>query len=333
LVRAAGIAPIFVVGAGRSGTTLLRLMLNEHPDISIPSESHLIGPLLRTFGTHAILAGDSLERALTIVLDTPEWQRDFGHTPAELRAAVGARPLSIAEFLDRVFRLEVGPEASRWGDKTPANMHWVGPLLECFPNSQVVAIVRDPRDVYLSLLNVKWFGDDPWSIGRYIARNGEMLREWISTCPRERLHVVRYEDLVSDAEATLRTLCAGLGAQFVPTMVQFHENTRDNVQQWELDEVHKKLLRPPESDDVARWRREGSWLDRIEIEGVTADVMRTWGYEPSVAPGWRPLIRTEARARHHLRKPGEFLSRNTAQLRRRVRSRKPGSGARPAPPG
>src|SRR5262249_52416703 len=136
---ATGIAPIFVVGAGRSGTTLLRLMLNEHPDISIPSESHFIAPLIRTFGTHATLEGETLARALSMVLDSPEWQRDFGHTPEELRAAIGNAPLTIAEFVDRVFRLEVGPAPSHWGDKTPANMRWVGPLLECFPNAQAVA--------------------------------------------------------------------------------------------------------------------------------------------------------------------------------------------------
>jgi hypothetical protein len=328
----ATIAPIFVVGAGRSGTTLLRLMLNEHPDISIPSESHIIGPLMRTFGAHAILADDTLARALSMVLETPEWQRDFGHTPDELCIAVGEGPLTLAQFFDRVFRLEVGPEPAHWGDKTPANMWWVGPLLECFPNAQAVAIVRDPRDVYLSLLPLNWFGDDPWTIGRYIAHNDAWLQRWVSTCAPERLHVVRYEDLVSDTEGTLRRLCDGLGVPFAPGMVGFHENTRRNVQQWELDQVHQKLLRPPASDDIARWKREGTRLDRMEVEAVTADMMHAWGYEHSVASRSLPLIRAEARARHHVRRPGAFVSRNAAQLRRRVRGRKPAAGAPPVAP-
>jgi hypothetical protein len=116
-------------------------------------------------------------------------------------------------------------------------------------------------------------------------------------------------------------------------MVGFHENTRDNVQQWELDQFHEKLLRPPESDDIARWRREGSRLDRFEVEAVAADVMREWRYEHSVAPRWLPFLRAEARVRHHLRNPREFLTRNSEQLQRRVRrrGRKRGAGAPPPP--
>src|SRR5262249_37273630 len=183
-------------------------------------------------------------------------------------------PLRLDEFVDRVFRLEVGPEPAHWGDKTPANMYWVGPLLECFPNAHAVAIVRDPRDVYLSLLSLEWFGDDPWTIGRYISGNGEALRKWMGSWAPERLHVVRYEDLVSDAERTLRGLCERLDLSFDPAMVDFHENTHRNVQQWELDTgIHRKLLRPPESDDIARWRREGSRLARFEVEAVAGDVI------------------------------------------------------------
>jgi hypothetical protein len=322
----AAIAPIFVVGAGRSGTTLLRLMLNEHPDISIPAESHIIGPLMRTFGTHGMLAGDTLARALSIVLESPEWERDFAHTADELRAVIGDDPLTLADFVDRVFRLEVGAAPAHWGDKTPANMRWVGPLLECFPNAHAVAIVRDPRDVYLSLLSLKWFGDDPWTIGRYIAHNGEMLRVWIASCPRDRLHVVRYEDLVVDTETTLRELCRGLGVTFVPAMMGFHANARENVPKWELDQHHEKLLRPPEADDVARWHREGSRVDRMEIEAISDEVMRAYRYDHSVAPQWLPLLRAEARVRHHVRHPGAFATRNMAQLQRRVRNRRPGTG-------
>jgi hypothetical protein len=320
-------APIFVVGAGRSGTTLLRLMLNEHPDIAIPSEAHFIGPLIRTFGPSATLSGASLETALALVIETPEWQRDFGHTPEELRDAVGEGPLSLAGFIERVFRLEVGSEPPHWGDKTPPNLFWVPELLECFPNAQIVAIVRDPRDVYLSLLSLQWFGDTTWSIGRYIVRNGILIEKWLEVCSPEQLHVVRYEDLVSDGEATLRRLCEDIGVPFVPDMVTFYENTRRNVHQWELDGFHQKLLRPPASDDIARWRREGSRRDHAEIEAITVDIIDKWGYERTLARAWLPVLRAEARLRHHLKSQSASLRRNVSRLGRGRRTAATRAGA------
>jgi sulfotransferase family protein len=320
-----GSAPIFVVGAGRSGTTLLRLMLNEHPDIAIPSEAHFIGPLIRTFGPSATLSAASLETALTTVIESPEWQRDFDHTPQELREAVGEGPLSLAAFIERVFRLEVGPEPAHWGDKTPPNLYWVPQLLECFPGAQIIAIVRDPRDVYLSLASLQWFGDTTWSIGRYIARNGKLIEKWLGVCPPEQLHVVRYEDLVSDAESTLRRLCDDIRVPFAPEMVTFYENTRRNVHQWELDGFHQKLLRPPASDDIARWRREGSRRDHAEIEAVTIDIIDKWGYERNLARAWLPVVRAEARVRHHLKERSAPFRRSLSRLGHRTRT-----AARPA---
>lgn len=312
------IAPIFVVGAGRSGTTLLRLMLNEHPSIAIPSESHFLVPLMLEFSPAETLAGATLERALDLVTSSVEWQRDFGHSVAELRATVGAQPMTLASFIERVFRLEVGPDAARWGDKTPANLLYVDLLLDCFPDAQVIGIVRDPRDVHLSLVPLHWFGDTTWAIGRYIARNGALLRRWSAQCPREKFRVIRYEDLVLDSERVLRELCEFLSIPFVAEMSQFHRNTQRHVQQWELDSIHQKLLRPPATDDVARWRREGKRRDHAEIEAITMDVIDDWGYERTLRDLSARLLRFECRVRHHAREPGALLRANAALVRRRA---------------
>lgn len=312
-------APIFVVGAARSGTTLLRLMLNEHPAISIPAESHFLSPLLRELGATATLSGLSLEQAITIVATCPEWQRDFAHTDDELRAVVGRGPLSMAEFIDRVFRLEVGGDIARWGDKTPANLHWIGSLLACFPHAHAVAIVRDPRDVYLSLAPYGWFGTSTWDVGRYIARNGVSLARWREECARDRLTVIRYEDLVLDTERTLTDLCAWLGLPYASTMNAFFHHAATNVQSWELDMgVHDKLMRPPSPDDVGRWKREGTRRDHAEIEALTSSIIDTFAYERRVPDAALGVVRVEARARHHARAPRELVTRNLAHARRRV---------------
>jgi hypothetical protein len=307
---AASRAPIFVVGAMRSGTTLLRLMLNEHPEVAIPAESHFVASLLRTFSPTAVLAGPDLLRAVEIVASSPEWQRDYDADEAALRDAVGTGHLSLGAFIERVFRLEVGMEPRRWGDKTPAYLTRVDQLLTCFPDAQVVAIVRDPRDVYLSLATRDWVGETTWDIGRYLAQYGRFVARWRAAFDDAHFRVVRYEDLVLRTEPTLRSLCEYLGLPFAAEMEAFFEGAEQNVQQWELDiGAHTKLLRRPAPSDVARWRREGTRLQHAEIEALTVAVVDDHGYERRVPGAAVPVLRLEPRARHHARSPGDALAR------------------------
>jgi hypothetical protein len=312
--------PIFVVGAARSGTTLLRLLLNEHPDIAIPSESHFFGALFRAFPPTATLAADDLAAAVDIVASSPEWQRDFAHSEAELREAVGAGPMPIGEFVERVFRLEVGPAAARWGDKTPANLHWVGTLLTCFPDAQVVAIVRDPRDVALSLARLGWYGDTAWAIGRYLERNGRAVRQLRQHHDPRCFRVVRYEDVVLDTEATLRGLCDYLGVSFVAAMQDFYARADQHVQPWELQTgLHTKLRRAPSPDDVGQWRRTGRKWRHAQIEAMTIDVVREYGYERRVPDRALAAVRATARATHHARAPLHVAARAATKLGRTAR--------------
>jgi hypothetical protein len=312
-------APVFLVGASRSGTTLLRLMLNEHPDLAIPSESHFIGTLFDRFGPDATLSGEALDRALEVVVGFAQWREDFTQTEAELRAAVGSGPLTMAALIDRIFRLEVGPGPARWGDKSPPYLRWVEGLLTCFPAGQAIAIVRDPRDVYLSLERLGWFGSSTWDIGRYLAASGRYVEQWTQRFSADRFTVVRYEDLVLHTQTTLRAVCDYLGLPFAAGMEGFFRNAERNVPQRELDVQHTKLVRPPSSDDVGRWHHEGSRWRHAEIEALTAHVIDAYGYERRVSAPARRVLAMEARARHHLRAPGAVTARTAEQAVRRVR--------------
>jgi hypothetical protein len=297
--------PVFVVGAMRSGTTLLRLMLNEHSELAIPAESHFLAALFREFAPETVLSGDKLVRALAIVAESKEWKRDYAHTDAELRRAVGDGPLSMAELIDRVFRLETaGTGKPRWGDKTPAYLFRVPDLLACFPSAKVIAIVRDPRDVYLSLRGRDWVGDSSWEIGRYIAQCGTLVTRWRKRFTPERFACVRYEDLVLEPEATLRFVCRFASLDFEASMLGFHEHADENVQDWELEiGAHTKLLRPMQAADVGRWREArsaGARLHLAQIEALTSDFMTEFGYENRVPSSLRAPARVSARLSYDL---------------------------------
>jgi Sulfotransferase family len=309
-------APVFIVGSMRSGTTLLRLMLNEHPDVAIPAESHFLSLLFDRFDPAAQLSGPELEEAAAIVAGSEPWQRDFAHTGGELRVAVGSGPIALAQFITRVFRLEIGPAAARWGDKTPHYLNRVRALVTCFPAAKVIATVRDPRDNYLSLAPRDWVGHTPWDIGRYLARNGRLLQRWRAEYPDTTFTVVRYEDLVLDTDRTLRSLCEFLGIPFDARMETFFRNAEHNVQGWELDiGAHEKLLRAPSSEDVGRWKREGSRVANAEIEALTVDLIDEYGYERRLPAAALPVLRSAARALHHAGRPASLFTKVRSVVR------------------
>jgi hypothetical protein len=333
-------APVFVVGAMRSGTTLLRLMLNEHSQLAIPAESHFLLALFRDFGPERELTGADLVRALALVTDSPEWQRDYRHTETELHEAVGPGPISMAELIDRVFRLEIAETGKpRWGDKTPQNLFRVPDLLACFPDAKVVAIVRDPRDVYLSLLGRDWAGDSSWEIGRYIEQCDALVTRWRKRFPPERFTSVRYEDLVLDPEQTLRTVCSFADLDFEPAMLDFHEHAGTNVQGWELEiGAHTKLLRPVTAADVGRWRGERSLRTRLQLAQVvalTSDVMTDFGYDSPLPSSRRGRARAAPRLTYRLgnlrRDPAKAVRALKRTRPQRPGAPRPTTGAHEAP--
>jgi len=298
----AGSGPVFVVGAMRSGTTLMRLMLNRSSTLAVPSESHFLADLFRRFDLDAVVDASSVDDVIDILSGNLEWSRDWGSDRKALRARLQAAvPMNLGALIDQVFRLETEPTGKpRWGAKTPAHLFQVSRLRLVLPSARFIGMVRDPRDVFLSIAPREWVGTSSWEVGAYLLRCDRLVNEYHHD-GRGDFTAVRYEDLVLDPEPTLRRVCTFLDLEYEPAMRDFHLDAKDNVQQWELDiGTHRKLLRPPDPEDVQRWRREGAKRDIREVEAVTSDAIDWFGYEPSIRKREIVLLRQRARLRHHL---------------------------------
>ena len=277
-MKAKGLS-VFLVGCERSGTTLLRLMLNAHPSVEIPTESHFIADLIDKFGFNSNLDDTETEGAISIITSHQRW-KDWGLSKHELRDRVLAlENPNIIDIVNLAFaqKLENGA-ASHWGDKTPRYSNYIPALESMFPLSKFIHITRDGRDVCLSFLKTNWIG--PWvsRIAPFWVNRVEAAHLSGSALKQGRYLHVKYEDLVSHTEETLNVICEFLDINYNPCMLHYEESLEDNVAGLVMKH-HKKLKKRPEANDTNRWKNEMNISDLLVFEAFSHKTLDKFGYK------------------------------------------------------
>jgi len=266
-------APFFIVGSDRSGTTLLRLMLSEHSLLHVPRESWFLIKLMSRLPARSPLTRKQVQIAYDIITTHWRW-KDWEIEDRELwdRLKHHSEP-SLSELIDAVFRLSsVLSGKPRWGDKTPEYVMEIDRLHTVFPEAQFIHIIRDGRDVCLSLMKYKWRGIGLRQNAMYWAKHVAAGIESGKKLPKHLYLQVAYEDLVLDTENTLTKVCQFLDVAYSPLMLGFHKNAAKSIAPWEQG-LHHKTMRPPSPDDVHRWRREMGLVKLIAFEAIAGGTM------------------------------------------------------------
>jgi hypothetical protein len=282
--------PVFIVGADRSGTTMLRLMLNEHRELLVARETWFMIDLMNALPLVDTLTQEQRDVACTIITGHPRWQdleiegKEFVERVSSLARA------SLADVIATVFELLLEREGkSRWGDKTPEYVVAIGQIHAVFPHARFIHVIRDARDVCLSLLQKRWRGPHARNVARYWA---DYVGRGI-TCGRalpNGLYLeVNYEDLVRNTEMALKRICEFVDLDYAPSMMQFYESAERHIAPWER-EHHQKTMRRPSDDDLGRWRRSATILQVAVIESLAGEVMEAVGQQRHYRGASRFLI-------------------------------------------
>src|SRR4051812_13021520 len=196
--------PVFIVGSMRSGSTMLRLILDSHPRIAIGAETGFMGALLAN-------------RRIPGWQHGAEWFGRIGWSQEELDAR-------LREFYSGMFERHARTQGkARWGDKTPFHTSHMQEMGEVFPDADFVGIVRHAGAVAASLHRGFHYTFDE-AVGYWCDVNRQMLTSAGEL--GDRFTLCRYEDLVSDAESVLREGMPAIGEQFDDALLRHHEVQR-----------------------------------------------------------------------------------------------------------
>jgi hypothetical protein len=294
--------PIFIGGEGRSGTTLLAMMLDSHPELAIGPELHFRGPV--NLGPYVLDCIARREAAASIegwmrLKDESELYNGvhfvnrchrFGvdHSALrslieQVRADLGGDDLETFEarcrLVDAIGSMvcrETG--ARRWGIKIMRDLRIADQYARAWPGAQFVHLVRDGRDVAASQLrdHATWGYDD---IDQAAERWVDLIRRARQAGATLPVHEVRYEDIVIDPEPHLRSLLAALGVSWSDSVLR-HEQADHALFRHPYDHPSLQAVRRPvTAEAVGRYARDLAAGDIARFESVASETLRSLNYE------------------------------------------------------
>lgn len=252
--------PIFVVGSMGSGTTLMRLMLDSHPNIMIAQETGFM-------------------RSVNAIQSIPFWHakdgwiKRIGITRDELDRA-------IESFYDEVFGLAASKQgASRWGDKTPFHVEFIQAAARVFPDAVFVGTIRHPGAVSASMSRFGW----DWQKGiRHWCTANEAI---LDASPKvgDRLRLWRYEDLVSDSEQVMREVLEFVQEPWDPIVLEHHRHQSGRA------EGGTVANEPVDTSRVDKWRVGATDKDLRVLDRMAGPLASFFGYDAQQGAPVRPI--------------------------------------------
>ena len=281
-----GPPPVFVVGAPRSGTTLLSAMLGAHPAMSCGTETDFFHFLAQVDVGVLLAAGRWPEAAVDFLFSMVQAAQkrpvpeNYGLSRSEVTAYLSRRRPSVAAILEAVTVPTMAAKgAHRWVEKTPRHILHLKVIRAAFPDAPIVRILRDPRDVALSTMKTPWqwaARDLPGALlmWRYCNEEGE---PFFAADPNT--HTLHYETLLREPEATLAEVCRFLGEPYSEAMLDTaasYSAVNSIGERWK-----EKVGGPLDPSRAGVWERELSPEQQRTADCLVGDLIRRFGYGPA----------------------------------------------------
>lgn len=270
---------VFLVGANGSGTTLHRAILDSHPDLAIPGESHFIVDLA---SKRPVYEADHGFDVAALVSDLSVHRRfiNWGIPAADLAEQLSDGPAidTYPEAIRRVFQIYAeGEGKSRYGDKTQSYIHHIPLLADLFPEARFIHAIRDGRNV--ALAHAK--GEKVEQVAASWKRRVLSGRRAGQALGPDRYLESRYEDLIENAERSVRRICEFAELEFHPQMLKYYERADSVIATTAAPDRHLDIYKPP-TKGLQDWQRDLATSQVARFEAIAGRALDELGYERAV---------------------------------------------------
>lgn len=271
-------SPVFIVGAQRSGTTLLRLMLNAHSQIAIPEEGTFWMPLLRRYKNNKFQKFNSIkrERYKKYLLSNCQFKL-WGMDSAEcVSIFTDSEMINLPTLMESFYKLYARKQGKDiWGDKTPSFFRMTPVLAQLFPQAKFINVIRDGRDLFLSWKKMNPAKSNIAVVAyewRYkLLKSNEDLKRFVPG----RFIEVKYEDLASCPEEELRKISQFLKIPFESGMLSYWKTSPQYI-----GKHHSELIfKPPSTKSINKWKNQLTSKEINIFESIAHDCLTNYGYE------------------------------------------------------
>jgi hypothetical protein len=287
---------LFIVGCPRSGTTLLQRLVDAHPQIAVTPETHWIPRWFHgKVGKGVTSDGRATKKLLRKLVGYPRFL-ELGVDPRELKRMVkGGRQTTYDQFISRAYDL-YGQQRGKpvVGDKTPGYARELPTLHLLWPSARFIHLIRDGRDVCLSILS--WERAKSWEAGEGAARfrtwaedpvgTAALWWEWHVRLAREAgkqlgsglYYELRYESLVANPTHECQSLCEFLSVPYdEQMMLSYHERAMAGPGE---DAKHPWM---PITPGLRDWQSQMSHEAVERFEALAGTMLDELGYHRAVS--------------------------------------------------
>jgi protein-tyrosine sulfotransferase len=276
--------PFFIIGSGRSGSTLLRRMLNNHSMLGIPPETYVLGEVIKRYRQNRSLEwGDLVDLILSTFAFHPEFDT-FDMSLQPLVQELQGAPINnrnLAYILDSFFHYSCekrDKNCVRWGDKTPSNTFMLERIFSVFPDATFIHILRDGCDVVSSYVEAGIYSSYEEAANRWRI-SVRLVEKFYKRYPNAGI-TIKYENLVAEPQRTLTKICSFLEVGYEESMLQ---NSAD-IDIGKLGDVEKRkhhanVKNALTTTSIGKGRAILSDDQKKKIDNIIGRLLQRLGYE------------------------------------------------------